>query len=104
MVSNTGIAKIAKVKGISPNPSSANEEHMESVERIRNIKTENAVPIISEPPSPMNILVFSPNTLCKTNGIKAPTHTRAKDPIAILPALKKMMENKTKATIAKPEQ
>ncbi|MBQ5506495.1 MAG: hypothetical protein IIT85_05045, partial [Prevotella sp.] len=45
---------------------------IESLSMMCKQKITISIPIMVEPPSPINILDFFPNTLCTKNGIKAP--------------------------------
>ena len=84
-VSNTGIASTASVKGISPMPCAAYEALNESVLSMLITNIDIIVPITSVPPSPINILVLLPNTLCKKKGIMAPAADTARTVITMLP-------------------
>ena len=86
-VSNTGIDNIANVNGTSPMPSSANFAHAVSLFRMLITNIDIIVPMTSVPPSPMNIFVELPNTLCRKNGIMAPAAEMAIIVIDVLPDL-----------------
>ncbi len=60
-------------------------------------------PMTSVPPSPMNILERSPNTLCMKNGIRAPIKAIDRMNIIMSPALKNTAENIAQAVMQKPD-
>ena len=86
-VSKMGIDNIERVKGISPIPSLAKPAQSEFSFKIPMTNIDIIMPMTSVPPSPMNILVLLPNTLCRKNGTMAPAAEMARVVITVLPDL-----------------
>lgn len=103
-VSNTGMLNTASVNAMSPKFRASSSLTVLPDERQYATKKAIAVPIISVPPSPMNIFDLPPNTLCRKNGISAPTPISASPARVIIPQWKKNAANRRQDTITYPDE
>ena len=90
-VSNTGTHITASVNGTSPIPHSTHFSHASPEEIVATTQVDITIPIINEPPSPINILEVFPKTLWKKNGNNAPTDIAQMSSIVALPAWKNII-------------
>lgn len=102
-VSKTGMQRTESANAAKPTPrASSFGAHLRDMVPRAKIAMRN--PSIMVPPSPMNIFVFLPKTLCRKKGINAPATMTARDDHTCCPTAMKSDAKAMQAVMTNPDE